>query len=327
MNMIKNYLSYAVAAAFFVASGIGNVAFAQTEVEAAGTAGANDELAKAQHLEFTDNKIQVTGVIGHLPILPRLTAIRDIDFYSFDAKKGESVRVDIDGGMKNSTTLRSLDSMIGIFTSDGTLLRTKNDLVNGDILDTPESLTTADPWMNDVFLPSTGRYIVGVTSDANFGTLGMRVFVPGGTTSGPEGTGDGFKPTAVANGRYTLVIERTPAKTIPIAIEVRPNAKSITTHAHSSGKIPVMLKTSEEFNALEADRASITFGRVGRLEGTGAKGHCNKHGVDLLCHFEKRDAGFHEDDSEGMVSGKIDGKDFEGIGWSKVIPVNKDKKD
>lgn len=322
--MIKNYLSYAVAAAFIVASGIGNVAFAQTETEAAGTAGANDELVKAQHLQFTDNKIQVTGTIGH-PLRVPSVAMRDIDFYSFDAKKGDSVRIDIDGGMKNSTTLRSLDSMVGIFTADGKLIRQKNDLVNGEIVDTPESLTKADPWMNDVFLPSTGKYIVGVTSDATFSLFGnaMRVFEDGGTTKGPDGS-DGFRNTAVANGNYTLVIERVPAKSIQISIDIRPNARSITTHANANGKIPVALITSEDFNALKADRDSIRFGRV---NGTGAKGHCNKHGVDLLCHFEKRDAGFDEDDTEGMVSGTIDGTPFEGIGWLKVLPVNKDKKD
>jgi hypothetical protein len=308
--MIKNYLSYAVAAAFFVASGIGNVAFAQTEAEAPKTSGTNDTLDKAQQLAFTDNKIQVTGSIGH-DFKSSALPIRDIDFYSFQGRKGDSVRIDIDRGMKSSATdpLRSLDSMIGIFTSDGTLMRTKNDLARDELPDA-ESVNRLDPWMNDVFLPSTGRYIVGVTSDATFGSLGMRVFVTGGTTKGPDGT-DGFKATAVANGTYTLVIERVPAKTIQISIDIRPNAKSITTHANSSGKIPVALITSEDFNALKADQDSIRFGRV---NGTGAKGHCNKHGADLLCHFEKRDAGFDEDDTEGMVSGTIDGTPFEGIG-------------
>ena len=323
--MIKNYLRYAVAAALF---GIGNVALAETEVEAAGTAGTNDSFATAQSLVFTD-RVEVTGTIGRLAE-KSLQPISDIDFYWFQGRKGEVVRIDIDGGMKDrADPLRSLDSLIAIFDQNGIVLKQKNDLnvLAGETVD-EGSRSSFDPWIEKIFLPASGRYYVGVTSDASFSAppgapRPMRVFVDGGTTAGPEGT-DGFVGGSVSNGRYTLVIERTPAPTIQIGIDIKPNARSITTHANSHGKIPVVLKTSEEFDALKADQHTIKFGPPNR---PGTVGRCNKNGNDLLCHFDKQDAGFTEGDTEGVVSGTIDGKPFEGSAWLKVIPVTREKKD
>ena len=77
-------------------------------------------------------------------------------------------------------------------------------------------------------------------------------------------------------------------------------------------------------NALNADQHTIKFGPPNR---PGTIGRCNKNGNDLLCHFDKHDAGFSDGDTEGVVSGTIDGKPFEGSAWLKVIPVTKDKKD
>jgi hypothetical protein len=327
--MIKNYLSYAVAAAFFVASGIGNVALAETELEGAGTAGTNDSLATAQPLVFTD-KVEVTGTIGGAYKSTTPVPMSDIDFYWFQGRRGEVVRIDIDGGMKASGDLRSLDSLIAIFDQDGMVLKQKNDLniLGGEAVD-DGSRSSFDPWIEKILLPANGRYYVGVTSDASYapttpgGQRTLRVFLDGGGTEGATGNG-GFVGGSVSNGTYTLVVERTPAPTLQIGIEIKPNARSITTHANSPGKIPVRLKTSEEFNALNADQHTIKFGPPNR---PGTIGRCNKNGNDLLCHFDKHDAGFSDGDTEGVVSGTIDGKPFEGSAWLKVIPVTKDKKD
>ena len=322
--MIKNYLSYAVAAAFL---GLANVALAETELEPAGTAGTNDTIANAEELVFTE-KVEVTGTIGALS-KSTVVPIPDIDFYWFQGRKGEVVRIDIDGGMKDRTDpLRSLDSLIAIFDQNGIVLKQKNDLsvLAGELID-EGSRSTFDPWIEKIFLPATGRYYVGVTSDASYPapTPGeprtMRVFLNGGGTAGASGDG-GFVPLNVSNGRYTLVIERTPAPTIQIGIDIKPNAKSITTHANWNGKIPVVLKTSEEFDALKADQHTIKFGPPNR---PGTIGRCNKNGKDLLCHFDKQDAGFSEGDTEGVVTGTIEGKPFEGSAWLKVIPVKREE--
>jgi hypothetical protein len=336
--MIKNYLSYAVAAAFFVASGIGNVAFADeimvNELEAAGTAGANDTIQTAQPLTIgaDGDIVKVIGSIGY-DDEKGLLAIPDVDFYSFQGRAGDIVRIDIDGGSKTALDpLRSLDSLIAIFDANGVILAQKNNLVSLFEID-DGSLTRFDPWIAGILLPATGKYTVGVTSDARYSDTTMRVFLNGGGTQGLTGPG-GFVDTmvpSVANGRYALFIEgvsATPAAPPPVApappevlhvsIDIRPDARSITSHANSHGKIPVVIKTSSDFDALKADRDSIKFGP---LNGNGTKGKCNKKGADLLCHFDKHDAGFNEEDTMGMVTGKINGKDFKGQGWAKVIPT------
>jgi Bacterial pre-peptidase C-terminal domain len=351
--MTKTYLHYAVAAAFCVASGIGNVAFADeitvNELEAAGTASRNDTIQTAQPLTVpaTGDVIRVIGSIG-LDEKNGLLAIPDVDFYSFQGRANDTVRIDIDGGSKTALDpLRSLDSLIAIFDPSGAILAQKNNVAIVEIDD--GSLTRFDPWIEGIWLPATGRYTVAVTSDARYSDTTLRVFVDGGTTQGLTGPG-GYLDTmvpSVANGRYTLVIEgvsATPAapppvvtppppvvtpppppvvtpappEVINVSIDVRPNAKSITTHANSHGKIPVAIKSSRQFDALKADRDSIKFGP---LNGNGTTGKCNKHGADLLCHFDKHDAGFDEEDSMAVITGKINGKDFKGQGWAKVIPA------
>jgi hypothetical protein len=334
--MIKTYLHYAVAAAFCVASGIGNVASAAevpvNELEAAGTAGTNDTLATAQPLTIpaTGDVLRVIGSIGY-DDEKGLVAIPDVDFYSFQGREGDIVRIDIDGGSKLlEDPLRSLDSLIAIFDPNGVILAQKNNVALFEIDD--GSLTRFDPWIEGILLPVTGKYTVGVTSDARYSDGTLRVFVNGGGTQGLTGPG-GFVDTmvpSVANGRYALFIEgvsATPTAPPPpapapvvlnVSIDVRPNATSITTHANSHGKIPVAIKSSSHFDALKADRDSIRFGPV---NGNGTTGKCNKHGADLLCHFDKHDAAFGEEDSMAVVTGKINGKDFRGQGWAKVIPV------
>jgi hypothetical protein len=312
--MIKNYLHYAVAAAFFVASGTGNVAFAENELEAAGTAGANDSMGSAQRLvirESDGKKIEITGTIG-FALKIDLVPIADVVFYSFQGRKGDVVKLDIDGGSKTSSDpLRGLDSLIAIFAPDGTVLAQKNDVLSSQIDE--GSITRFDPWIENIFLPVNGIYTVGVTSDARYPDGSLRVFLPGGSTTP-------FVGNSVSNGTYKLIISGVSPSALQISIDIKPNAKSITTHANSHGKIPVALITSDEFDALKADRDSIKFGPP---HGTGTIGRCNKNGADLLCHFDKGDAGFCEDDTEGMVTGTIGGMPFEGRGWLKVIPVSR----
>src|SRR5215208_5141734 len=99
--MTKNYLRYAIAAAF-LASGASHVASAELETEP------NDLVSSAQRLVIgASRSIEVTGTIGVLatvtPVVP------DVDFYSFHARAGDVVTIDIDGGMKPAgSSVRSL---------------------------------------------------------------------------------------------------------------------------------------------------------------------------------------------------------------------------
>ena len=306
--MLKNYLRYAVAAAF-LASGAGNLAFA---VDEQNPEQLNKPFSKAQLLIVDDSrKVEVKGRIG----LSELgEPIPDTDFYSFYGKAEDHlVRIDIDGGVKLPGTGRSLNALIAIFKPDGTVLAQKNDVGLREIDE--GSVARFDPWIFPIKLPVDGLYVVGVTSDAMYADRSMRVFLDQGQTSDFVGTN-----MLQANGTYTLIIEGVSKTDLvqQVNIDIKPNAKSITTHANSHGKIPVALLSSNEFNALAADQDSIRFGPP---NGKGTTGKCNKNGANLLCHFDKGDAGFAEDDTEGMVSGTIGGKRFEGRAWLKVIPV------
>src|SRR5678815_6027956 len=99
--MIKNYLHYAVAAALGLAAGISNVAAFEVERDTP-----NDSIATAQRLIIgAERRIEVKGVIGNLAgdIVP------DVDFYSFHGQAGNSIRIDIDDGIKRSG--RSLNAV------------------------------------------------------------------------------------------------------------------------------------------------------------------------------------------------------------------------
>jgi hypothetical protein len=306
--MTKTYLHYAVAAALFAASGTGNLAFA---VDEENPEQLNRPFNKPQFLVIDASKsIEVKGRIG---LFEMGDPLPDTDFYAFHGKAGDPVRLDIDGGQKDGTG-RSLNSLIAIFNPDGTVLTQKNDV---RLLEIDEgSIGRLDPWL-EITLPADGVYTVGVTSDALYPGVAreMRVFKTFGELTDFVGM-----DMTQANGTYTLLIDGVSKTELmqQIIIDIKPNARSITTHANWSGKIPVALKTSKEFDALKADRDSIRFGPP---DGKGTTGKCNKNGSDLLCHFDKGDAGFAEDDTEGMVSGTIGGKPFQGKGWLKVIPV------
>jgi hypothetical protein len=256
--------------------------------------------SKPQGLVIDESrKVEVKGRIG---LSEFGEPIADTDFYAFHGKAGDLVRLDIDGGIKATGTGRSLNSLIAIFRPDGTVLAQKNDVGLFDIDE--GSIARFDPWLENIRLPADGVYTVGVTSDAMYPDRSMRVFLDQGQTSSFAGTN-----MLQANGTYRLLIDGVSKTELmqQIGIDIKPNAKSITTHANSNGKIPVALITSAEFDALKADRDSIKFGPP---NGSGTTGKCNKNGANLLCHFDKGDAG-----------GTIGGKPFQGRGWLKVIPV------
>lgn len=331
--MAKNYLRYAVATAFFLGSAASNQAAAVLEDEGR----SNDSISSAQSLGIGDTrKIEVQGAIG-----VRATAtpvVSDVDFYSFRGRAGDVVTVDIDDGMKLSTTVRSLNALVAVFGPDLTVLRQVDDVPAGSE-DRPGSISRFDPRIDSVVLPVSGVYTVGVTSAARYPDGSTRVFIDGGGTTP-------FVPTGVSNGSYVLVIEGVSPSVKQISIDIKPRAKKIVKiNPQSKRKIKVALLSSPDFDPMKADRGSITFGPV---DGVGTTGTCgnyrrddddedddddddgkhmkdyNKDGrPDLVCRFEIRAAGFDESDAEGMIRGTADGMPFEGRGWLKVIPVRK----
>jgi Bacterial pre-peptidase C-terminal domain len=316
--MIKKYLHYAVAAAFAVASGTGNLAFGQVVEQEPNDTFVTDP---GKRLVFDASKrVEVQGIIGTNVPLNMGASIPDVDFYSFVGQANDVVTINIDGAWKSNTTeARSLDSVIAIYGPNDFVMRTMDDVAPG-AEDEPETpLSRRDPRLDEVLLPYTGVYTVGVTSTG-------RIFVP---TTG-DVTAFVAKSSGT-NGSYKLIITGVSPANQVIGIDIKPGTDRIARlNPKSKGDIAVALLSSPTFDALKVDRASLTFGATGDEQ---SLERCAKRGynvdrrdnrlLDLVCLFDIQKAGFDESHEEGVLRGTIGGVPFEGKGWLKVIHVKR----
>lgn len=315
--MIKNYLRYAVAAAFAVASGTGNLAFAQVTYEQ------ESNNLTPQRLTFdASKKVEVHGIIGTNVPLNAGASIEDIDWYSFVGRAGDVVTIDIDGGIKAAgTDARSLDSVIAIYGPNFPM-QTRDDMNLGEE-DENTPLSRRDPRIENVSLPTSGEYIVGVAGNG-------RRFLPlaPGASWSPDTTVTPYINRSTGNGSYRLIISGVSPSVQSITIDIKPGADSIEApiNMKSKGKIPVALLRTDAFDPLKADLASIKFGRTG----TEAPGRCGKNGedvngdgrLDLVCHFETQATNFDASSEVGTLTGKTtEGMAFQGTGNLKVLHV------
>lgn len=334
----RNQLRQAVAAALFAASSIGNLAFANTETEAAGTMGVNDPMfdaqgnLKAQPITFSGGRAEVQGVLG--TTAPAAAAIPDVDYYAFEAYKGNVLNIDIDNGMKpgqdpSQPQVRSVDTVLAIF---GPL---PSVTIADEGLDMPIPFTVdpdgsggskdfRDAFIDNFVVPADGIYVVGVSSRPRF-------FQNGGTVVSTSVTG------SFANGGYTLIVTGVIPPVVQVKIEVKPgNPEDAPTNPKAKGVIPVAILSSEatasspKFDALTVKPYSLTFGKTG-----GEKSYigCHKHGIDvnadglldLVCTFDNQMANWDVDDVRGVMKGVTeDGTKFEGRGRLKVVPKVRD---
>jgi len=173
------------------------------------------------------------------------------------------------------------------------------------------STTEADPRIDGFRLNAAGRYTVAVS---NFPIL----FRAGGTMTSTR---------TLSSGGYTLIISGLVPPVQYINIDIKPgNAEPAPINPKAKGVVPVALLSSYEFNALDADLSTLTFGATGDER---SFRRCGKEGEDvngdgrpdLVCHFENEAAGFVRGDLAGVVKGKTkSGKSFEGRGDLKVVP-------
>jgi hypothetical protein len=297
-----------VAAAFIASTAATDAAYAVYEVEP------NNDLGTTQTLAIsTGGTAEVTAVLGVL----EGSATGDVDFYAFEGREGDVVTLDIDGGMKASgSTARSVDTIIAIFGPPGyAMLRLNDD--GGNPLDFG-SVSPLDSRITNFRLPTTGRYVIGVSSWPRHFTHGGRLM---STTLGPR-----------ANGSYTLLVSGVTPLVQQINIEIKPGSQNLAPiNPRSRGNIPVALLSSSEFDALTVDRTSLTFGAAGSepsLTRCGKEGEdVNGDGrADLVCHFENQAAGFEKGDLEGILRGRtLQGRAFEGRGLLKVVPEKRDE--
>lgn len=288
-------------AACILSLGMSTAASAATEVES------NNSLSEAQPLSGMSSH-SIAGMMGETAG----TVHSDLDFFTFTAKAGDVLDIDIDNGVGGNG---DINSVVAIYGADGTLLR-MNAYSNG--LDSG-STSILDARIDKFVAPSTGKYTVGVSNVP-------RYFVNGGTTLAFFGT------TTNQVGDYTLNISgiTVTSKTKQINIEVKPGVKELVRlNPKAKGKVPVAIMGSSDFDVTSIKQQSLTFGSSGN-ENSLAKCQkvtrdINKDGyADLLCHFENSDAGFKSGDIEGVLKGKAqNGVNFEGRALIKVIPTKR----
>jgi len=298
-------IHFAYMAVFLAISGASNVAFAVYELEP------NNPIATPQEMVVgSSGGAEINGVLGVLSG----PATNDVDFYSFDGREGDVVTIDIDGGIKpNGSGLRNVDTILAVFGPGPTFLKLRENDDGTSPFDSG-SLSRHDALIINFRLPATGTYTVGVSSYPRF-------FNNGGTLMS-----NSLHPS-LANGSYTLLLSGVSPPQQQINIDIKPGSGELApVNPKSRGKIPVALLSSAEFNALDANRQSITFGATGTER---SLHHCGNDGedvngdglADLVCHFENQVAGFDHGDLEGILRGQtVDGRQFEGRGLLKVVP-------
>ncbi len=333
----RNQLRQAVAAALLMAYAMGNLALADTEVEAEGAMGVNDPMfdaqgnLKAQPLTFTAGRAEVVGNLGTNS--PTASLVADVDFYSFEAYKGNVLNIDIDNGMKpgqdpTQPQQRNVDTVLAIFGPLPSVTKADEGLnmptpFTSDPDGSGGSKDFRDAFIDNFVVPADGIYVVGVSSQPRF-------FKDGGSL-------ESNLLNQFSNGRYTLIVSGVIPPVVQVKIEVKPgNPGDVPVNPKAKGVIPVAILSAEatasspKFDALTVKPYSLTFGKTG-----GEKSYigCHKHGIDvnadglldLVCTFDNQVANWEVDDVRGVMKGVTeDGTKFEGRGRLKVVPKVRD---
>jgi hypothetical protein len=324
----KRYMWSAMMIAFLAAFGVSRVALAVDEIEP------NDPVANAQKLDIgSDGTAEVIGAILNDPTTTPMH--RDVDFYSFPAHAGDKLQISINSTPPFSPTL-------AIFGPDGV-----------DLLALQAQKGFGVP-IQDFLVTQNGTYIVGVSSYPGD-------FMDVNTLTSPSVVQD-YSPYWGVKGAYTLQISGvTPPVATPsvqlIGIKIRPFSRDVIVLASSrrhhdfdrdddserdrefkalrgrfKGGIAVALLSSDTFNAMEVDQSSLKFGSTDEESLV----RCKRHGLDvnrdtrpdLICYFDFAKANFQPGDTEGVVTGTMNGDGaFEGRGYLKILSGKKRDRD
>ncbi|MCI3952580.1 MAG: uncharacterized protein K0R53_2078 [Burkholderiales bacterium] len=308
----KRILRTLLATALLAAFNLSALAQVVQEAEPVGTIGANDAVATAQHLPIgSSGSVTVSGAIGHAT--GTATALKDVDFYTFDGKAGDEVTIDIDGAWEGE---RQLDTVLTLFGPGEPYawLAASNDPNTGD----EGSNNLRDARIDKKILPADGKYLVAVTP--------FRVTFQAMAPSPRFAFQQPFY-----NGRYTLIISRT-IPFIPVAIDIKPGTiEYAPVNPNSKGNIPVALLGAANFDPFQirADVENLTFGGTGDEK---SLRRCSKEGEDVngdghldrICHFDTQLSKITIHHEDGILKGKTNsGTAFVGNGPLKVIPVRR----
>ena len=267
----------------------------------------------------------------------------DADLYSFWAKAGDVIIVDIDGGVKAGAG--SVDTFVSVHLPASSNYLVMRGVDDATALD-PGSIGVEDSYIQNLVIPADGVYLVSVAGYPNRvadgailsggpgNTTGTYTLIVTGVSPGPVAEAPAPAPEpAPAPAPEPSAPEPVPPVAVPqalqvkqIGIDIKPGQRGIARiNPKSRHEIPVALLSADDFDVRNVDVESLTFGRTGDEQ---SLGKCLKRGAyvnrdrrrDLLCHFENHMAGFETTDEEGVLKGKmLDGTPFEGRGMLKVI--------
>lgn len=107
-------------------------------------------------------------------------------------------------------------------------------------------------------------------------------------------------------GKFAWAVREVSTEII-VAIDIKPDSDSNSVNPRSKGKIPVAILGGPEFDATQADAATVRFGS-GEAAPAHDGGHVedvNEDGFpDLLLHFPTQDAGIACEDASASLSGQ-----------------------
>lgn len=287
-------------AACLVAFGLTANAYATPEKEI------NNSIGAAQGLSGS-SAYSIDAMMGNVGD----TVHDDLDYFTFEAKAGDLLDLDIDNGVGGNG---DVNTVLGLFDASGNLLR-----MNAYSSGVDEgSISTADARIDKFLAPADGKYTVAVsTVPRYFAKTGGSIMSFWGTTTNTVGD-------------YTLNISGITATTKQINIEVKPGSNELAPlNPKSQGKIPVAIMGAADFDVSKIKQNTLAFGHAGdenSLSKCQPQLHdLNKDGyADQLCHFENSAAGFQSGDIEAILTGTMkNGTNFEGRALLKVVPSSK----
>jgi uncharacterized protein YegL len=207
----------------------------------------------------------------------------------------------------------------------------------------------------DAIVGETLSYAITVTDDFGDGIAGVEVSTEiTGTVSSIDGepsnpTPPNFLSTTDGEGKAVIEFTNTEASEVTITatattdcgsaeanatgsfdpitalIDIKPGSDPNSFGANSQGNIPVALLGSEDFDVTQVDDSTVWFGDAplafgdaqdnsGHLEDVNNDGY-----MDKVYHFKFTETNLDQSDTEGCLSGEINGLDFRGCDSVNIV--------
>jgi hypothetical protein len=296
-------------------------------------------VAAAQVAEVEDNsQISSTQALtvdanGTVTVSAAFTT-GDVDFYSFQGKKDDEPRININGGVQSGLDLFVTFLGPNEFGSQQAL--GGNDDCNPDDWD---PCLPQDGVVVPLKLAQDGLYYVAVThspaqvldNGVVLGRIASLPPAPGSYTLTISGVTPAQAPQDPPPSQEPPAPPSSDPKNVRIDIRPGERAEKATVHL-ARARIPVAILSSEDFDAMQVDPSTLTFGRTGdehSLE------KCFSQGIrvnrdrrrDLVCLFSIKAAEFEPNDVEGILKGSTTGgTQIQGRALLKVIEIHKGKR-